>query len=553
MARNMTKLIRTGFLALCAGFVLAACNPISAAPVSYKDPIVVKTSDGQKLEFDENFIGKLYDSIASDKDSKVVSLILEKVAEQKYGSFHQYINSEKKLELPKDIELRLSEYFYNQMSSGSYNDDLGRFSEEKFYKACKYELYDMATMTEDVKNNKFFVDASITKENAFSKLKGVYYNDAENARGYIEEKVYPDILKNRLVEDYVIENNYSSLGRAYARKVAYVKISYEDSFTYEKALMQSFADKYIKKADAVSETSPEELNFDLLNTVVRGFKDFDVVIEDVHYLVTKFDASSEAETLAKAAYGTETVTVPNDDDYVYEGYRLIQPGQYVKETKLGKIIESYQKGLKAVGDRFAESYYKDELEKFTSDGKSKEYGLMQKLISLAKEDYTTAGWYVKNGGISDLPSELRDRLFNIKVANTLDKTGPEATEGEQDDQYFRNIKGRKLILPTNAKPYTAEEPFNYVYHDTDGKAFYICQVLEAPSTTKLDKDRTTDYSSEKKAEIAKEVAKVLGTKDSYTKDAYTSYLDDYTFEFFDTDLYEYFKSEYPDLPQFEDD
>jgi hypothetical protein len=292
-----------------------------------------------------------------------------------------------------------------------------------------------------------------------------------------------------------------------------------------------------------------------MNDVIKGFS----VFEQGGYLVREALPARVADLMDDTyGIGYETVEVPAAGhtmaDYTYEGYTLVEAGVYAKESKLGQILESYEKGLEAEGNRFAPEELKSELEKFTSDGKSKEYGLMQKLVSLAKEDYTTDGWYVKNGGISELPSALRDRLFNIKVANTLDKIAPEATPGDYEkSSYLRNINGRKVILPSNASPYSESEPFNYVYHDVDGKAFYICQVLEAPSTGKLDKNKTTDYSTEEKEDISREVAKVLGTKDSYIKDAYTEYLKEYNFEFFDTSLYEYFKSEYPDLPQFEDD
>ena len=187
-----------------------------------------------------------------------------------------------------------------------------------------------------------------------------------------------------------------------------------------------------------------------------------------------------------------------------------------------------------------------------------------------KEDYTTDGWFVKNGGVSELPSAIRDRLFNIKVANTLDndslvnensdeKMG--AYEYEDGDKskdkitrlpYLRNIYGKKVILPSKSLSYE-KDPYNYIYHDVDGKAFYICEVLEAPSTAKLNESSKV-YTALEKEQISRQIAKILGTKDSYIKDAYTDYLNDnkYLFTFFDTSLYDYFKSEFPDLDQFED-
>ena len=273
----------------------------------------------------------------------------------------------------------------------------------------------------------------------------------------------------------------------------------------------------------------------------------------------------------------ETINVPDNDNYKFMGITIVPTGDYYKETKLGKILEDYEKAIAAEDQgRFPTEENKSALDSFTSDGKSKQYGLLQKVISLMKEDYTTDGWYVKNGGVTELPSAIRDRLFNIRVANSLDddslvlENGSDANhalgayeyEFDKDGNitenkvtrlpYLRNIFDKKVILPSKSLSFD-KDPYNYIYHDVDGKAFYICEVLEAPSTAKLNKE-STDYTDRptQKEEISRQVAKVLGTKDSYIKDAYTKYLNDYVFTFYDTSLYEYFKSEYPDLTQFED-
>ena len=70
-------------------------------------------------------------------------------------------------------------------------------------------------------------------------------------------------------------------------------------------------------------------------------------------------------------------------------------------------------------------------------------------------------------------------------------------------------------------------------------------------TSYKDQEETKDipYKTE---DIARAVSKVLGTKDSYIKDAYTEILKKYSFVFYETSLYEHFKSEYPDLFDNED-
>ena len=586
MEKHISKKFFAGILALSAGFILASCDPVSAVPTNYNDPIVA-TTDGE-IVLDGNNLGTLYDSITSERNSKIVDKILSDIAEKKFGKYADFLKACSSTEeqtayinahsdffgtdenkdarftaFKTDLEERISEYFYNEITSGSYNDDLGRFSEKKLYNAHRYELYDLGVVAEaDFKT--FFVDKELTKENAFSKLNGAAYQlSGDEQRGYIKEKVYPDILRNKLVEDYIYKNNPSSLGRAYARKLSYVKIAYEGESKFADSLMENFAKTEIEASHA----DHTNIDFSIIENAYKGFRPY---VGDEAYLIAPLNATENGLFEASA----EKITVAAGDvatHYTHMGITIVPAGDYYVETKLGKVLEDYAKAIKAESEgRFPTDENKTALDSFTSDGKSKQYGLLQKVVSLMKEDYATDGWFVKNGGVTELPSAIRDRLFNIRVANTLDdatalvneqsaetmgkyeyvldKDGNPTSEKATRLPYLRNIYGKKVILPSKSLSYE-KDPYNYVYHDVDGKAFYVCEVLEAPSTAKLN-ETSEVYSALDKENISSQVAKILGTKDSYIKDAYTEYLNKYTFVFFDTSLYDYFKSEYPDLDQF---
>ena len=583
MEKHISKKLFAGILALSAGFVLASCDPVSAVPQNY-DHAIITSTDGE-INLNGNNLGSLYDSITSERNSKIVEDILSQIAEKKFGSYKEFLeaceggakqtafvnahtdffgtdeNKDARFEAFKaDIESRISEYFYNEITSGSYNDDLGRFSEKKLYNAHRYELYDLDEVNE-ADFALFFVDKELKKENAFEQLNKAAYQVAEEGkRGYIQEKVYPDILRNKLVEDYIYKNNPSSLGRAYARELSYVKISYDSESRFADTLMENFALSHIQVAG-------DHIDFSIVEDAYKGF----APSENDNELIKLLPAGEAEDTLLAAAATEGKLNVADNDNYKFMGITIVPAGDYYKETKLGKILEDYEKALKAETEgRFPTEENKSALDSFTSDGKSKQYGLLQKVIALMKEDYTTDGWFVKNGGVSELPSAIRDRLFNIRVANSLDdgslyneddaaKMGNyEYVDGDPAKDkltrlpYIRNIYGKKVILPSKSLSYE-KDPLNYVYHDVDGKAFYICEVLEAPSTAKLN-ESSEDYKETptQKEEISRQIAKILGTKDSYIKDAYTEYLNKYEFTFFDTSLYEYFKSEYPDLDQFAD-
>ena len=599
MEKHISKKFFAGILALSAGFILASCDPVSAVPKNYNDPIVA-TTEGE-INLDGNNLGTLYDAITSERNSKIVDDILAEIAEKKFGSYAEFLeacsSNEKKVAFVNahseffgtdenkearfdafraDLEQRISEYFYNEITSGSYNDDLGRFSEKKLYNAHRYELYDLGEVAE-AEFKTFFVDKSLDKDDVFDKehdgasamLNEAAYSLTEG-RGYIKEKVFPDILRNKLVEDYIYKNNPSSLGRAYAREISYVKIAYDGESKFADALMENFATTHIQ-------SNVKHIDFSIVENAYKGF----LPGATQNPLVTEVTGAEKTLLDAVVTSADDKIVVDyTDPDFKEENYKtndivLIPEGTYYKDTKIGKILEDYQKAVKAESQgRFPTEENKTAVESFTSDGKSKQYGLLQKLISLMKEDYTTDGWYVKNGGVTELPSAIRDRLFNIRVANSLDdgslyneddaaKMGNyEYVDGDPlKDKltrlpYLRNIYGKKVVLPSKSLSYE-KDPLNYVYHDVDGKAFYVCEVLEAPSTAKLNKDVTTVYDGVEnkpilKENISRQVAKILGTKDSYIKDAYTEYLNKYEFTFFDTSLYEYLKSEYPDLDQFDD-
>lgn len=551
MEKNISKKLFLGALALSAGCILASCAPVSAVPSNYNEPFVEMNS---KAEFDDNKLGTLYDAIAGDTNAKVVERITKELLEEQFGTYEDYKNdtftskaffegktSEQIEAFKKDVDLRLSEYFYNEVVSGSYVDEEdGQFSEKKLYEARLDELYDLDA--EHKPELKFYVTKSLTKgefvtRNAEGKLTFKLQGDYTN---FIEKKVFPEILKNILVEDYIYRTSPMDLGRSYAREISYVKIPYEsESHTKIRSLCKYYAKYYIEAG--------AELNYEDLIDAIKGFSSFDK--EGVDVIA---ESGSVSDILLASTYGNDFVTV--DEAYVYEALNqtLVPAGKYYKETKLGKIIESFQKAIKAEkAGRFPLAEDKAELDKFTSEGKTKEYGLLQKLIALAKEDYTTDGWFVKNGGASELP--LKDRLFSYTVSNEIEKSVPETKPGDYvRKSYLRNIKGVKFVLSADADKFE-DNPYNYLYDD-NGSALWLCNVTEAVSPQKFNERLSVYYGAEKVETIGRQVAKVISTKDNYKRDAYTEYLNkvlnDVTF--FDSSLYEYLKSEYPDLEIFED-
>ena len=630
MAKNTAKrLLLTGIFALSGTFVLAACDSVTAVPANYETPIILK--DGNAFEDDENKLGEIYDALVSNKNEKVVSALLEKIAEKEFGTYdelrncfplkdadgnpvmdvaaanahiekykHEFIKDNDQTIADKkgasvesirqarlayffeDLNDRINKVIFDEISSDSYRDTINKteFLEEKYARAKRQDNYDIKGFDDagaaTIEFKKIFIDSKFNKDNVREYLT----NFVDTYDDYITRKLIPDVYKDKLVEEYIIDNNYSALGRAYGRKINFVKIGYdaEDPNTPYR-LANLFVDTYLAPESAKG--NPVE--YDELVSWMKGIKG--VSTEDGKPVVDKLVPTTGLDAIYGDAIKLEakcekiTITEEEQDEMFasaleYFGYnfpdKATDPTGYAEgihnardefkfyeKTKLGSILKNYEKAVVGEFTRFASSDDVAQYDSFTNNGKqSKEQGLIQKLTDLALDDYSEDGWYVKNdadGSLSELTDEIKNRLFNIKVSNDFGKTAEEGWNNNDPENYFKEVQGHYYLTPASA----SDAKYNFILRDTSGNALFIVEILEAPSTSKLNKASEKSYLKEEGAdafkteEVARQIAKILGTKDTYTTNAYTSYLKLYTFVYHDTSVYEYLKETYPDL--FEDD
>lgn len=596
MANNIKKLILTGVFALSGAVLLAACDEVSALPASYETPIVNKGSAA--YEDEENKLGQIYDAIASNKSGKVVSTLLEELAKKEFGTYdeiiacfpngvinnskadahikkykHEFVKdedteiaSEKSIDVKviqrerlsdfyNDINERINKVIFDEISSDSYRDTINKteFLEEKYARAKRRESYDIkgfnadGTKEEGSEWKKVFIDNSFKEENVRD-----YLTDFTNRyKDYLDKKVVPDVYKDKLVEEYIIKNNYSSLGRAYGRKINYVKIDCEkedSSRFYE--LIEAYVSKYID----VDTVGTDPIDYSVLVNWVKGFEGVEKTSDTV-----RIKPLAVSETLT-SVYGEpkklegKCEKLP-DETYAIDltKYGFAADFKYYEKTKLGAILKNYEKAVVAEATRFASDEDVSQYNDFTNNGqRSKEQGLLQKITDLALENYSKDGWFVKNdkdGSLSALPETVKNRLFNIRISNDFDKGEEDIAKISENNRYFDYVHGHRYLT------LNSDYAHRYVLSDDSVSSFYIVELLEAPSTSKLNIKNAnsylkTDADPYKTEGIARQIAKILGTKDTYTTNAYTSYLKLYTFTYHDTSVYDYMKATYPDL--FED-
>ena len=94
----------------------------------------------------------------------------------------------------------------------------------------------------------------------------------EQAKGYIEKKIFPKVLKDKLVEEFILNTEPRALGNASARKINYVKVPFtSDNRDYVESVISDFNKEFIYKAGEPADKDHEQVNFDMINYAIIGF------------------------------------------------------------------------------------------------------------------------------------------------------------------------------------------------------------------------------------------------------------------------------------------
>lgn len=623
------KKLIAGFLAMSCACILGACDPMVSTPSNYMDPILTKVED------DENIMGNIYELVKGDKNAKVVEIILDEIAKGKFGTYSEIMTKDPDTFIKEhkdvfdnvkpnevsaqerarfeyfknEVNRRIQKSFYALITSTEYQDDDKKFDEEKLYDKLK-EDWDLNELPDGAEWKKFYITNQIEEEKALDMLNKSLYSVKEGekeipgygikvqTRGYIEKKIFPQVIKDILVEEYIYQNNKTALGRAYARKVNYAKISYNsENADFVKFITKKFVNSTVYTAPV--DASKPEIDFEVVNKAIQGFdrignnSDPALVVlngDEANALNKSFYESMNGNvnqkeivkvTLVEADPTTGEKKV--NSNYFQNGLKIFDYPESPEtlpytielygDSELGKLVDKYEKAIKAEENKQLAGKEQKEALQYFEGGEEKTLfeKFRNKVIGLANKKVTNNGWYVKNGGLSELP--MRDRLFSFNVADNLETGFVSETEGSygnyrykdgdktkgevKSTPYARKIQGRVFVMPEKPESFD-DNPNNFVVDQ--GSALHICQVLEAPSSLKLDVGKKTAYKArgDKSSEIvieeiSREIASVLSTKESYVTNAYTDYLNAYEFKFNDTSLYDYFKGQYPELEMFEEE
>jgi hypothetical protein len=459
------------------------------------------------------------------------------------------------------IEKRVAEKVYDRIITGSYNDDLHRFSEESFLMSLINDNEKVADPTSFgsippgvVLHEKILLLPEVKKEDVFKEFVNLeLLENDEKGYNFVSNSLIPEIYRQILVEQYLFDQSYNTIGRAYARKVNVISLSSNSAYPLLAGnLMNSYIDSYINTND---ESSIAAANFDLISKAWRG----------VGLPTTKTDnPTTDEERAANLLLDADSINKSYVDS---EGYANGQTFTYWQGTQYGKIIEDFEK-IKENPLLDDAAIHAD----FTGSGTTKVgMGLSKKTNNVQLEDYTTDGFYIKNGGLTNTYEAIRTRLFNIGVANALDKSGEAYPDRFNDGvytipagegNYVCRINGRYYLKPsTSEKAPDSDEVTNsnysndFLWYNKDTATYYIVEVTEAVSSSKLSLTSDKNYEGiygevegwSKMETISHDVAKVIAENDSYKSLSTQYWIKAAALAYHDDVIYNYFKDSFPDL------
>ena len=446
-----------------------------------------------------------------------------------------------------NIEKRIAQKMYSNISGGSYSDR-NLFYESRLLASLRSSMKNVAPL-KDANGTPTAglhegveLDPDVEDFEVFDATKGFLKRELYQSEQYtyIEDDIVPTLYNELLIEQYILDEQYNTLGRSYAREVEIVSIKTNEEYPLAaRYLVNEFVEKYIRatpKGDGGADVTKvadatNGVNLDTLKLLSNAWKGVNLTAEEEALIV-------DCGGFEAKAIGTETV---------YLG------------TEYGDMMEDYEK-IKA--DPFeTDSTIESE---FTSNNTYPvEVGKTIKEREINRHDHTQNGWFIKNGGLTDLPSSIRDRLFNVGVANGLIE-GNEEEAAKQDRWQYAN-GAWTYEAPENESRYVALINGSYflksdsaesigkdmVHYDSSSKTYYIVKINEASSASKLSKVNPNRYSETRGLKVMEdfvnEICEIVAKNDTYKTLSTKHWLEEAVLKYHDQVVYDYFKKNYPEL------
>ena len=456
----------------------------------------------------------------------------------------------------KTIEKRISEKFYDMISGGSYSEE-NIFYESKLLRSLGESIENNVLESDDADAQVFegVLTSAVEPDNVFDILHRANYQSnydrttagtesKDQKATYVEDHLIPEIYRQLLVEQYILDESYDTLGRTSARHISVLSISKNNN--------------YAKGAANLMNTYINDVIFDNARTTDIDLDSFKVVSNAwVGAFMSKagYNNTDEYKLISKA--------VPEYEDmFKEEGSADEYP--YFHGTAYGDMMEEYEK----INDNPKLS--ENESTYTGSNSYTVEVGKEIKTRELETKDYTFRDWYIKSNGVSELPDSLKTQLFDINVANALngndcveysyDATAGWTTNEKDNDGNIRtdliNVVGKvkNQYFLRNTSRIKGNPVESDILFESDGK-YYIVLVEDAIRSTNLNKAKHANDTAEQLDKLetyVNEIVQIVANNDTYKTLSKKHWVEQMNLEFHDTKIYEYFKTNFPELFDDED-
>lgn len=471
----MKKLIRNLLVVSFLSVGLVSCgDEVLAEPGNIDSPIV-NITDSEKDYF-RNTIEYLYTDLidGGTTNTTVFNNLVTNIAEAELEGF---VSEEKIKKLCKEELLK-------KVTSGSFSTN-NLFNEEKFANSLNTALTIVTPGT-----NGYNKDYLITPEDHdVENFDNVFYGNYDK---YIEKEIRPTVLKNLLTSKYLYENSVSSLSRASAREVSYIKL---ENFANKAGEVNKLINEWLGKFITAQETDKTlVIDLDELQAIYKGVK----------------QEGTDERSVRINDYIDRYYTLADEIEEDIEKIATIDNGKYVMKDAddTDKTIE----------------------DKYTGNGAyTIEWGHELALRTLAQKDFTGSDIYTKSTGISDLPSSLTDnRIFSPSISSYL--TG-EKTDGTRFLKPVTTLNGSSLG--------------NYYHYDSSSNAYYIIVVSNYYTSSVINNAIENDTNKEELIDIAYD----LSTSSTNQRQALVHYLQNYNVgsNIHDETFYDYIVDNYSEV------
>lgn len=461
------------------------------------------------------------------------------------------------------IEKRIAKKMYSMATGGTYTER-GVFEEERFLRNLASSIENKVKSPAEATMFKGVITNAVEDYELFNKqikdISGIdsyilhrenyqsnyNLNEAETADAaitYVEDNIIPDIYRQLLVEQYVLDESYDTLGRTSARHISVLSIAKNSN--------------YAKGANDL-------MNYFVKNKIFDNARTTDITLDDFKVVSNAWVGAF----MADASYATT-------DEYALINAALPDYKQtfgtynYFQGTAYGDMIEE----IKKIDDNPVLS--ENEGTYTGSNAYPKEIGIEIKTNEMMITDHTSTGWYIKSTGVDGLPDSIKNQLFDINVANALsgdaseqcveytyDATNSKWVTNEKADErgglinVVGNIKGQYFLRNTTR---IKDDPVeNDILFESDSK-YYVVLVEDAIRSKNLNKENyvgKTDPNAndnntyDKLEEYINEIVELVSNNDTYKNLSKKHWIEKMDLKYHDQVIYDYFKTNFPEL--FED-